>query len=64
MIGTRARLLERFRLDEPLGRLAYAEIGGTLMAFTYLVAAAVIWLATGHLYQPLDLICPLLTARG
>lgn len=64
MIGTRARLLERFRLDEPFGRRAYAEIGGSLMAFTYLVEAAVIWLATGRFYRSLDFLNPLLAARG
>ncbi|MFN9368632.1 MAG: hypothetical protein ACK6CT_07660 [Planctomycetia bacterium] len=62
--GGSGRIADVFRLEEPLGRRAYAEIGCTLMALKYLVEAAVIWLATDRFYQPLDFLNPLLSVRG
>lgn len=58
------RLAGAFRLDEPLGRRAYAEVGCLLMALKYMVEAAVIWLVTDRFYHPLDFLNPLLAARS
>lgn len=58
------RLAVALRLDEPLGRRAYAGVGCLPMALKYLVEAAVIGLVTDRFYNPRDFLNPLLAARS
>jgi hypothetical protein len=52
-----------FGLTEPVGRRTYALTGFGLMAFKYLVEAALIYAVTGRAFMPWHFLSPLVTMR-
>lgn len=52
-----------FGVREPVGQTAFALSGFGLAIFKYAVEAAVIWLAVGQPFMPLDFLNPVLSTR-
>ena len=52
-----------FGFSDPVGRKAYLLTGAGLMGLKYLLDAAIVYAATGVLWQPLAYLNPIMTAR-